>query len=181
MCHFLAPAGQPEMMHKNFMHEHLRIFVVQCSCMKFYGPETSCHCEAVRTARAKSRLRRLRSAQRCGARLPWQSPGCLDCLKASPRPLLTPSRLRRATPPHTGRDFSLVRFFTIQPGRAVTGLRINSSVTRSACATFPAREGKAPCGRKIATPGKRTGKAMTKEGSLRAGLLLTLPFVIPRQ
>ena len=175
--------------------------------MKFYAPETSCHCEAsllpgvvtegnalgcnldllpviarqCALLRAKSRLRRLRSAQRCGAKLPWQSPGCLDCLKASPRPLLTPSRLRRATPPHTGRDFSLVRFFTIQPGRAVTGLRINSSVTRSACATFPAREGKAPCGRKIATPGKRTGKAMTKGGSLRAGLLLTLSFVIPRQ
>ncbi len=36
MCHFLAPAGQPEMMHKNFMHWHLRIFVVQCSRMKFY-------------------------------------------------------------------------------------------------------------------------------------------------
>jgi len=36
MCHFLAPAGQPEMMHKNFMHRHLRIFVVQRSCMKFY-------------------------------------------------------------------------------------------------------------------------------------------------
>ena len=37
MCHFLAPAGQPEMMHKNFMHRHLRIFVVQRSCMKFYA------------------------------------------------------------------------------------------------------------------------------------------------
>ena len=37
MCHFLAPAGQPEMMHKNFMHRHLRIFVVRCSCMKFYA------------------------------------------------------------------------------------------------------------------------------------------------
>lgn len=37
MCHFLAPAGQPEMMHKNFMRQHLRIFVVQCSCMKFYA------------------------------------------------------------------------------------------------------------------------------------------------
>ena len=36
MCHFLAPAGQPEMMHKNFMHRHLRIFVVRYSCMKFY-------------------------------------------------------------------------------------------------------------------------------------------------
>ena len=36
MCHFLAPAGQPEMMHKNFMHRHLRIFVVRCSRMKFY-------------------------------------------------------------------------------------------------------------------------------------------------
>ena len=30
--------------------------------------------------------------------------------------LLTPSRLRRATPPHTGRDLALVQFFTIQPG-----------------------------------------------------------------
>ena len=37
MCHFLALAGQPEMMHKNFMHQHLRIFVVQRSCMKFYA------------------------------------------------------------------------------------------------------------------------------------------------
>ena len=37
MCHFLAPAGQPEMMHKNFMHRNLRIFVVQCLCMKFYA------------------------------------------------------------------------------------------------------------------------------------------------
>ena len=25
------------MMHKNFMHRHLRIFVVQCSRMKFYA------------------------------------------------------------------------------------------------------------------------------------------------
>ena len=37
MCHFLAPTGQPEMMHKNFMQRHLRLFVVQCSCMKFYA------------------------------------------------------------------------------------------------------------------------------------------------
>ncbi len=37
MCHFLAPAGQPEMMHKNFMHWHLHIFVMQRSCMKFYA------------------------------------------------------------------------------------------------------------------------------------------------
>lgn len=36
ICHFLAPAGQPEMMHKNFMHQHLRFFVVQHACMKFY-------------------------------------------------------------------------------------------------------------------------------------------------
>jgi len=35
MCHFLAPAGQPEMMHKNFMHRHFRTSVVQHSCMKF--------------------------------------------------------------------------------------------------------------------------------------------------
>ena len=46
MCYFSAPAGQPEMMHKNFMHQHLRIFVVQCSRMKFYTtksrlPETA--------------------------------------------------------------------------------------------------------------------------------------------
>ena len=33
--HFLAPAGQPEMMHINFVHWHLHIFVVQRSCMKF--------------------------------------------------------------------------------------------------------------------------------------------------
>ena len=37
ICHFLAPAGQLEMMHKNFMHRHLRIFVVRYSCMKFYA------------------------------------------------------------------------------------------------------------------------------------------------
>ena len=36
MCHFLAPAGQPEMMHENFMHWHLCMFVVRCSYMKFY-------------------------------------------------------------------------------------------------------------------------------------------------
>ena len=36
MCHFLVPAGQPEMMHKNFMHRHLRIFLVRHSGMKFY-------------------------------------------------------------------------------------------------------------------------------------------------
>ena len=35
--HFRAPAGQPEMMHKNFMHRHLHIFVMQRSCMKFYA------------------------------------------------------------------------------------------------------------------------------------------------
>ena len=34
--HFLAPTLQPEMMHKNFMHQHLRIFTVQRTCMKFY-------------------------------------------------------------------------------------------------------------------------------------------------
>jgi len=37
MCHFLAPVGQPEMMHKNFMRRHLRIFVVRCSGMKFFA------------------------------------------------------------------------------------------------------------------------------------------------
>ena len=37
MCRFLAPAGQPEMMHKNFMHWHLRFFVVQHACMKFFA------------------------------------------------------------------------------------------------------------------------------------------------
>ena len=46
--HFLAPAEQPEMMHKNFMHQLLRIFVVQCSCMKFLAgrsfPQTGRSC-----------------------------------------------------------------------------------------------------------------------------------------
>lgn len=36
MRHFLAPAGHPEMMRENFMHWHLCMFVVRCSCMKFY-------------------------------------------------------------------------------------------------------------------------------------------------
>ena len=35
MCHFLAPVGQPEMMHKSFMRRHLHISAVRCSCMKF--------------------------------------------------------------------------------------------------------------------------------------------------
>ena len=39
MCHFLAPAGQPEMMHENFMHWHLCMFAVHGSCMKFYAYE----------------------------------------------------------------------------------------------------------------------------------------------
>jgi len=38
MCHFLAPVGQPEMMHKNFMRRHLRISVARCSGMKFFCP-----------------------------------------------------------------------------------------------------------------------------------------------
>ena len=33
----VAPAGQPEMMHENFTHWHLCMFVVHCSCMKFYA------------------------------------------------------------------------------------------------------------------------------------------------
>ena len=36
MCHFLVPAGQPKKKHKNFMHRHLRIFLVRRSGMKFY-------------------------------------------------------------------------------------------------------------------------------------------------
>ena len=36
MCHFLAPVGQPGMMHKNFMRRHLRISVARCSGMKFF-------------------------------------------------------------------------------------------------------------------------------------------------
>ena len=35
ICHLLAPAGHPEMMRENFMHWHLCMFVVRCSCMKF--------------------------------------------------------------------------------------------------------------------------------------------------
>ena len=42
MCYFLAPAGQPEMMHKNFMHRHLHIFVMQRSCMKFCAEKRHC-------------------------------------------------------------------------------------------------------------------------------------------
>ena len=42
MCHFLAPAGHPEMMHKNFMHRHLYIFVMQRSCMKFCAEKRHC-------------------------------------------------------------------------------------------------------------------------------------------
>ena len=37
MCHFLAPVGQSEMMHKNFMRRHLRISVVRYSGMKFFA------------------------------------------------------------------------------------------------------------------------------------------------
>ena len=34
--HFRLPRRGEEMMHKNFMHQHLRIFTVQRTCMKFY-------------------------------------------------------------------------------------------------------------------------------------------------
>ena len=34
--YFLAPAGQPEMMHKSFMRRHLRIFAVRYACRKLY-------------------------------------------------------------------------------------------------------------------------------------------------
>ena len=43
MCHFLAPVGQPEMMHKNFMRRHLRISVARCSGMKFFWPFSAEH------------------------------------------------------------------------------------------------------------------------------------------
>ena len=43
MCHFLAPVGQPEMMHKNFMRRHLRISVAPCSGMKFFCPFSAEH------------------------------------------------------------------------------------------------------------------------------------------
>ena len=36
MCHFLIPAGQAKMMHKNFMYRYLHIFLVRRSGMKFY-------------------------------------------------------------------------------------------------------------------------------------------------
>ena len=36
MCHFLAPSGQPEMMHENFMRMAFPVFVVCCLRMKFY-------------------------------------------------------------------------------------------------------------------------------------------------
>lgn len=31
------PAGQLEIMHENFMHWHLCMFAVRCSCMQFYA------------------------------------------------------------------------------------------------------------------------------------------------
>ena len=37
MCHFLAPSGQPEMMHENFMRMALPVFVVCCLRMKFHA------------------------------------------------------------------------------------------------------------------------------------------------
>ena len=40
MCLFLAPAGQPEMMHENFMHWHLCIFVVRMLMHEVLYPET---------------------------------------------------------------------------------------------------------------------------------------------
>ena len=37
MCHFLAPVGQPEMMHKNFMHRRVCLFSwCTAQCMNFY-------------------------------------------------------------------------------------------------------------------------------------------------
>ena len=37
MCHFLAPVGQPEMMHKNFMHRRVCLFSwCAAQCMNFY-------------------------------------------------------------------------------------------------------------------------------------------------
>jgi len=47
MCHFLAPAGQPEMMHKNFMLMSLRIFAVRCSRMKFRFQQGGQHMKKV--------------------------------------------------------------------------------------------------------------------------------------
>ena len=47
MCHFLAPVGQPEMMHKNFMLMPLRIFAVRCSRMKFRFQQGGQHMKKV--------------------------------------------------------------------------------------------------------------------------------------
>ncbi len=47
MCHFLPPAGQPEMMHKNFMLMPLRIFAVRCSRMKFRFQQGGQHMKKV--------------------------------------------------------------------------------------------------------------------------------------
>ena len=93
MCHFLAPAGQPEMMHKNFMHHHLRIFVVRCLCMKFYLAN---HNAATRipswviyapSAAALRRLRsetRLRAQSRAHSSLPLRKTSCfIDSLRTT--------------------------------------------------------------------------------------------------
>ena len=48
MCHFLAPAGQPEMMHENFMHWHLcmlRCAAHACSFMRKNIPRSSAFSE----------------------------------------------------------------------------------------------------------------------------------------
>jgi len=37
MCHFLAPSGQAEMMHENFMRMALPVFLVCCLRMKFFA------------------------------------------------------------------------------------------------------------------------------------------------
>ena len=37
MCHFLAPSGQPEMMHETFLRMASPVFVVCCLRMKFYA------------------------------------------------------------------------------------------------------------------------------------------------
>ncbi len=52
-----------EMMHKNFMHRHLRIFVVQCSRMKFYANGVIVSTSPFRRERSAANTRRVFSQE----------------------------------------------------------------------------------------------------------------------
>ena len=61
--HFRLPRRGEEMMHKNFMHRHLRIFVVQCSRMKFYANGVIVSTSTFRRERSAAKTRRVFSQE----------------------------------------------------------------------------------------------------------------------